>query len=66
MYQRVCDEWRLSTGLFTPEMLLSKHKWRRMLLGDKYTQNLRAVVIDEAHTVKQSLRVLVIHNVITR
>ena len=44
---------------FTPEMLLSKHKWRRLLLGEKYTQRLRVVVIDEAHTVKKWLELVI-------
>ena len=39
--------------LFTPEMLLDKKRWRRMLLDDVYSARLRAVVVDEAHTVKK-------------
>lgn len=39
--------------LFTPEMLLNKKRWRRMLLGNVYSSRLRAFVIDEAHTVKK-------------
>ena len=42
-----------SLVLFTPEMLLQTRKWREMLLSDIYTQNLKALVIDEAHTVKK-------------
>ena len=41
--------------LFTPEMLLDKKRWRRMLLDDVYSTRLRAVVVDEAHTVKKWL-----------
>lgn len=36
---------------FTPEMLLSNKKWRRMLLDQVYRSRLRAFVVDEAHTV---------------
>lgn len=38
---------------FTPEMLLNKKQWRRMLLGDVYSSRLRAFVVDEVHTVKK-------------
>lgn len=38
---------------FTPEMLLSSRRWREMLIGDVYTHQLRAFVVDEAHTVKK-------------
>ena len=38
---------------FTPEMLLLNKHWRVILLTSKvYTQNLRALIVDEAHTVK--------------
>ncbi len=39
--------------LFIPEMLLEKKRWRRMLQGDVYSSRLRALVVDEAHTVKK-------------
>ena len=39
--------------LFTPEMLVEKKAWRKMLLGDVYSTRLRAFVVDEAHTVKK-------------
>lgn len=38
--------------LFTPEMLLQSRKWRDMLTNEVYTRNLKALVVDEAHTVK--------------
>ena len=38
---------------FTPETLLDKKKWRRMLLGNVYASRLQAFVVDEAHTVKK-------------
>ena len=39
--------------MFTPEMLLNKKLWRRMLLGKVYSSRLQAFVVDEAHTVKK-------------
>lgn len=39
--------------LFTPEMLLESKLWRKMLLGEVYSQRLRVLVVDEAHTVKK-------------
>ena len=39
--------------LFTPEMLLEKRYWRRMLCNETYCKRLRAFVVDEAHTVKK-------------
>ncbi len=38
---------------FTPEMILSNRRWREMLIGDVYTHQLRAFIVDEAHTVKK-------------
>ena len=37
---------------FTPEMLIGKTKWRKVLLGDAYSSRLRSFVVDEAHTIK--------------
>jgi len=42
-------EYRLV--FFNPEMLVQK-KWRLLLTTPYYTENLRAIVIDEAHVVK--------------
>ena len=39
--------------LFTPEMLLEKKCWRRMLCSETYSKRMRAFVVDEAHTVKK-------------
>jgi len=36
----------------SPEALLSKKRWRKMLLCDVYQRNLVAVVVDEAHCVR--------------
>lgn len=37
---------------FSPELLLTKC-WREVLLGPVYSKRLRALVVDEAHTVKK-------------
>ena len=37
----------------SPEAILSRNKWRKMLLSDIYQKNLVALVIDEAHCVKK-------------
>ena len=39
----------------SPEALLSKWKWRKMLLTDVYQRNLVAIIIDEAHCVRNWL-----------
>ena len=38
---------------FIPEIILSKQKWRELLLSESYTRHLRALVVDEAHTIKK-------------
>lgn len=38
---------------FTPEMLLLKNKWRSLFMTPAYSQCLKALVVDEAHTVKK-------------
>jgi len=38
---------------FTPEILLKRKEWRRMLLKEVYVHNLKTVVVDEAHTIKK-------------
>ncbi|XP_064395283.1 ATP-dependent DNA helicase RecQ-like [Halichondria panicea] len=38
---------------FTPEMIISKKHWRRLLGGDVYANRLKALIIDEAHCVKK-------------
>lgn len=37
----------------SPEAVLSRRKWRKMLLSHVYQNNLIALVIDEAHCVKK-------------
>ena len=37
----------------SPEAILSRRRWRKMLLSDVYQRNLIAIVIDEAHCVKK-------------
>ena len=41
---------RYQLVLFTPEMLLSQRRWRKMQV---YSNQLRVFVVDEAHTVKK-------------
>lgn len=38
---------------FTPELLIEKRKWREVLKSDVYDRRLKALIIDEAHTVKK-------------
>ena len=38
---------------FTPECLIDQKKWREALKGRLFQARLRALVIDEAHTVKK-------------
>ena len=37
----------------TPELLICNAGWRKMLMGDCYSERLMAFVVDEAHTVKK-------------
>ena len=37
----------------TPELLITGNVWRKMLVGEVYSERLRAFIIDEAHTVKK-------------
>jgi len=37
----------------TPELLITGSVWRKMLVGEVYIEQLRASIIDEAHTVKK-------------
>lgn len=36
----------------TPELLITGGEWREMLVGEVYSERLRAFIVDEAHTVK--------------
>ena len=38
---------------FTPEMLITNKRWRRVIESDVYAERLKALVIDEAHCVKK-------------
>lgn len=38
---------------FTPEMIITNKRWRKMISGDLYTKQLKAFVVDEAHCVKK-------------
>ena len=37
----------------TPELLITGSAWRKMLVGELYSERLMAFVVDEAHTVKK-------------
>ena len=37
----------------TPELLITSSVWRKMLIGEVYSERLRAFIVDEAHTVKK-------------
>ena len=37
----------------TPELLITSSVWRKMLVGELYSERLRALVVDETHTVKK-------------
>ena len=39
--------------LFSPETLLSGHRWRELLQVEPYKSNVVAFVVDEAHCVKK-------------
>ena len=38
---------------FTPELLITSKRWRKVLSSDIYNTCLKAFVIDEAHYVKK-------------
>ena len=38
---------------FTPELIVTNKRWRKVLEGDVYADRLKAFVIDEAHCVKK-------------
>ena len=38
---------------FSPESLLSGHRWRELLQVEPYRSNLVAFIVDEAHCVKK-------------
>ena len=37
----------------TLELLITSSVWRKMLVGEVYSERLRAFIVDEAHTVKK-------------
>ena len=41
----------------TPELLIGRSEWRKLLLGDVYRNQLVAFIVDEAHTVKKFIMV---------
>ena len=38
---------------FTPELLIENKRWRKVLMNDVYATCLKALVVDEAHTVRK-------------
>lgn len=38
---------------FTPEALLGNKKWRRLICSDKYRNQVKGLILDEAHTIKK-------------
>ncbi len=46
---------------FTPEMILASRRWREMLIGEVYSHQLRAFIVDEAHTVKKWYVTILFH-----
>ena len=38
---------------FTPELLITNRRWRKVLSSDVYNDRLKAFVVDEAHCVKK-------------
>ena len=50
---RGVEEGAYKIVFFTPEMLLLKKKWRYLFTTPPYVQNLKALVVDEAHVVKK-------------
>ena len=40
---------------FTPEMIITNKRWRKMIAGDVYNEQLKVFVVDEAHCVKKWL-----------
>ena len=48
----VCQE-KYQLVFFTPEMIISKRQWRRLIGGEVYANRLKALIIDEAHCVKK-------------
>lgn len=45
---------------FTPEVLLGKRQWRRVLLDKVYYRRLRTCVVDDAHTIKKVVNLMAI------
>lgn len=51
--RRAVQEGEYQLVYITPELLVTVGVWRKMLVGEVYSERLRAFVIDEAHTVKK-------------
>lgn len=51
-------KWGVHQGVyplvfFTPELLISSARWRKVLTSDIYNSRLRAFIVDESHCVKK-------------
>lgn len=46
-------EGRYRLVFFTPELLITSTRWRKVLTSEIYSARLKAFVIDEAHCVKK-------------
>jgi len=46
-------EGKCQIVFFTPEMLILNQQWRNLLSTEVYYHRLRALVVDEAHTIKK-------------
>ena len=50
--RRVCEA-AYQVVFFTPEALLLNRQWRQLMSTEAYSRRLRALVVDEAHTIKK-------------
>ena len=46
-------EGKYDIVFFTPELLISKKRWRKVISSAIYAQHLKGLVIDEAHCVSK-------------
>ena len=53
LLRKEVQEGQYQLVYITPELLITGSVWRKMLVGEVYSERLRAFIIDEAHTVKK-------------
>ena len=51
--RREVQEGEYQLLYITPELLITGGVWRKMLVGEVYSERLRAFIVDEAHTVNK-------------